>query len=120
SLSASIQFAGSILGGNVNQLEPIIDAKYFRKGFSKGHVIGMHGLARYVTGYGGKVAPPTNRFYMGGENDIRGFDIWGISPVAYIPTVGTVNVLNTDGSPKQQKSLDPTTGAVTFTNVTQT
>ena len=32
SLSASLQFSGSILGGNVNQIEPVIDAKYFRKG----------------------------------------------------------------------------------------
>jgi outer membrane protein insertion porin family len=120
SLSLSVQFSGSVLGGNVNQIEPIIDAKYFRKGFAKGHVIGMHALARYVTGYGGKVANPLNRFYMGGENDIRGFDIWGISPIAYIPTSGTVNVLNNDGSPRQQKYIDPTTGAVSFANVTQT
>jgi outer membrane protein insertion porin family len=120
SLSLSVQFSGSILGGNVNQILPIIDAKYFRKGFAKGHVIGMHGLARYVTGYGGKVANPLSRFYMGGENDIRGFNIWGISPVAYIPTSGTVRVLNNDGSPRQQKYIDPTTGAVSYTNVTQT
>jgi outer membrane protein insertion porin family len=120
SLSLSMQFSGSVLGGNVNQIEPIVDAKYFRKGFAKGHVIGMHGLARYVTGYGGKVANPLNRFYMGGENDIRGFNIWGISPIAYIPTSGTVNVLNNDGSPRQQKFIDPTTGAVSYANVTQT
>ena len=29
SLSASVQFTGSVLGGNVNQIEPVIDAKYF-------------------------------------------------------------------------------------------
>ena len=67
-------------------IEPTIDFKYFRSGFRKGHVIGVHGLGRFVTGFGGKVAPPFNRFYMGGENDIRGFDIWGISPMAYIPS----------------------------------
>ena len=119
SLSVSLQFAGSLLGGNVNQIEPVIDAKYFRHGLKKGHVIGMHMLGRWVTGYGGKVAPPFNRFYMGGENDIRGFDIWGISPIAYVPTQASVNVLNNDGSPRQQKYIDPTTGAVSFANVTQ-
>jgi outer membrane protein insertion porin family len=120
SLSLSMQFSGSFLGGNVNQIEPIIDAKYFRKGFAKNHVIGMHFLGRFLTGYGGKVANPLNRFYMGGENDIRGFDIWGISPIAYVPTQGTINVLNNDGTARQQKYIDPTTGAVSFTNVTQT
>jgi outer membrane protein insertion porin family len=118
SLSATVQFAGSVLGGNVNQIEPIIDAKYFRGGLKKGHVIGMHLLARYVTGYGGKVAPPFNRFYMGGENDIRGFQIWGISPIAWVPTQASVNVLNNDGSPRQQKVVDAN-GVATLQNVTQ-
>jgi outer membrane protein insertion porin family len=119
SISASLQFSGSYLGGNVNQIEPVLDMKYFRKGFKPGHVIGMHVLGRFLTGYGGKTAAPTNRFYMGGENDIRGFDIWGISPIAYVPTSGTVNVLNNDGSPRQQKAVDAN-GNVTFVNVTQT
>jgi outer membrane protein insertion porin family len=78
----------------------------------------MHVLGRFLTGYGGKTAAPTNRFYIGGENDIRGFDIWGISPIAYVPTSGTINVLNNDGSPRQQKFVD-VNGQVSFTNVTQ-
>ena len=118
SLSASLQFSGSFLGGNVNQIEPVIDAKYFRAGLKKGHVIGMHVLARYVTGYGGKVAPPFNRFYMGGENDIRGFQIWGISPIAFVPTQGNINILNNDGSPRQQKVVD-SNGVASLQNVTQ-
>jgi outer membrane protein insertion porin family len=119
SVSFSAQFTGSVLGGNVNQVEPILDAKYFHKGVKPGHVIGMHFLGRFLTGYGGKTAEPTSRFYMGGENDIRGFNIWGISPIAYVPTEGTINVLNNDGSPRQQKYFDPTTGAVSYVNVTQ-
>ncbi len=118
SLSLSLQFSGGPLGGNVNQIEPILDAKYFRKGLKPGHVIGMHVVGRFLTGYGGKTASPTNRFYIGGENDIRGFDIWGISPIAYVPTQGTINVLNNDGTPRQQKYLD-STGAVSYVNVTQ-
>lgn len=119
SISLSLQVSGSVLGGNVNQIEPILDVKYFRKGLRPGHVIGMHLLGRFLTGYGGKTAAPTNRFYMGGENDIRGFDIWGISPIAYVPTSGTVNILNNDGTPRQQKVVD-STGAVSFVSQTQT
>ena len=112
-------FAGSFLGGNVNMIEPQIDMKYFRKGFKKGHVIGMHGLGRFIMGYGGKTAPPFNRFYMGGENDIRGFQIWTISPLAYIPTRSTVGVLNEDGSTRIQRSIGAD-GRLISTPVTQT
>ncbi len=120
SISLSAQFSGSVLGGSVNQVEPVLDVRYFRKGFKPGNVIAMHLSAKYMTGYGGKVAAPFNRFYMGGENDIRGFEIWEISPVAYVPTQGAVNVLNADGSPRQQRFIDPSTGAVSLSNVTQT
>jgi outer membrane protein insertion porin family len=116
----SMQLSGTFMGGNVNQLEPVIDIRHFRKGFKPGHVIAVHLLARYVTGYGGKVAPPFNRFYMGGENDVRGFDLWGAGPWAYIPNGAPVNVLNTDGTPRQQKYIDPTTGAVGLVNAAQT
>ncbi len=112
-------FAGSFLGGNVNMIEPQIDFKYFRSGFKKGHVIGVHTLGRFITGYGGKTAPPFNRFYMGGENDIRGFQIWQISPLAYIPSKATVRVLNEDGSPRVQRSIGAD-GRLTSAAVTQT
>jgi outer membrane protein insertion porin family len=100
-----MQFAGSFLGGNVNQIEPVLDAKYFHKSpINEKHVIGFHVLGKWVTGYDGKVAPPFNRFYMGGENDIRGFNIFGISPVAFVPTNAIVPELNNDGTPLMQKS----------------
>jgi outer membrane protein insertion porin family len=118
SLFISTSFAGSILGGNVNMVEPTIDGKWFRAGFKKGHVIGVHGLGRFLTGYSGKLAPPFNRFYMGGENDIRGFEIWGISPIAYVPSQATINVLNDDGSARLQKVI--TNGVESWAGVTQT
>jgi outer membrane protein insertion porin family len=114
----SAAFASSALGGNVNTFEPTFDAKYFRSGFKKGHVIGMHMLARFLTGYGGKVAPPFSRYYTGGENDIRGFDIWGISPIVFLPTSATVPVLNADGSQRMQKLL--VNGVPTFQPVSMT
>ena len=118
SLYISTTFAGSILGGNVNKVEPSISSTYFRSGFRKGHVIGMRGLARLVTGYGGKVAPPFDRIYMGGENDVRGFEIWGISPIAFVPSSASVNVLNDDGSARMQKVIN--NGVESFTPVIQT
>jgi len=77
----------------------------------------MHLLGRFLSGYGGKVAPPFSRYYTGGENDIRGFEIWGISPIAFLPSSGTVNVLNADGTPRVQQTI--VNGQKQFTNVTQ-
>jgi outer membrane protein insertion porin family len=56
---------------------------------------------------------------MGGENDIRGFDIWGISPYAYIPSSATVNVYNSDGSARVQKIVNAN-GSISTVAVTQT
>ena len=120
SISLSTQFSGSVLGGNVNQILPVADIRYFRRGLSPKHVIGMHFAAKFLTGYGGKTAAPFNRFYIGGEDDIRGFYIWGISPIAYVPSSAQVQVYNNDGSPRQQRFVDPSTGAVSLSNVTQT
>jgi outer membrane protein insertion porin family len=47
------------------------------------------------------------RTYIGGEQDIRGFDIWGISPVAFVPSEApNLNVLNADGSVRTQKDAN--------------
>ncbi len=112
----SVAAAG--IGGNVNTVEPTIEAKYFRHGFKKGHVIGMRFLSQFITGYDGKVAPPFSRYFMGGENDIRGFDIWGISPIAYIPASASVNVLNADGTQRVQPVIS--NGSISYSPVTQT
>jgi outer membrane protein insertion porin family len=115
SLYISTQFAG--IGGNVRMIEPTVDFKLFRAGFKRGHVMGFHALGRFVTGYGGRVSPPFNRFFMGGENDIRGFEIWGISPVAFVPSSATVPLYNSDGSARTQKII--VDGQEQFRPVTQ-
>ncbi len=45
-----------------------------------------------ITGYGGKEVPPNSRFYAGGEQDVRGFDFYTISPFVFIPFSTTTNV----------------------------
>jgi outer membrane protein insertion porin family len=102
----ALAFSGSELGGNVNTIQPTFDVKYFRPGLKKGHVIGMHLSARLLTGYGGKVAPPFTRYFMGGENDVRGFNIWTISPIVFLPSdVATIAVYNNDGTQRTQRGV---------------
>jgi outer membrane protein insertion porin family len=116
SLFLSTQFAGSFLGGNVNTVRPTVDFKYFKQApWHKGHVLAFHFLGSMLTGYNGKLVPPFMRTYIGGEQDIRGFDIWGISPVAFVPSESTsLNVLNADGSGRTQKDANGVVQPVTM------
>src|SRR5580700_9459475 len=82
----SVSFVGGPLGGNVKTVSNVFDIKYFHPVRKRRNAIGLHFTTAYITGYGGGEVPPFSRFYMGGENDIRGFDIRSISPVVFIPT----------------------------------
>jgi outer membrane protein insertion porin family len=103
SIFFSTQFAGSVLGGNVNTVRPTLDLKYYLPNpLNRNHILAFHLMGSLLTGYGGKVAPPFSRTFIGGEQDIRGFDNWGITPIAFIASEATVNVYNNDGTPRQQ------------------
>jgi outer membrane protein insertion porin family len=95
----SLGLSGSILGGTVNTIQPTFEWKYFHPVNKGRNVLGFHTVFSMITGYGGRVAPPFSRFYMGGEQDIRGFDIRSISPVAYFPTITQVCNLDNAGNP---------------------
>ena len=62
------------------------------------NVLGIRAQLGYVQGFGGAVAPPNNRFYAGGEGDLRGFDIRGATPYGYVPNRVNVQLTNPDGS----------------------
>ena len=87
----------------MNTIRPVIEAKYFHpvRNVRSDHptAIGMRLLVSTVIGYGGRVVPPFSRFYIGGEEDIRGFDIRTVSPVAFYPTVVSVCNRNNNGQP---------------------
>jgi outer membrane protein insertion porin family len=100
SLFASFAFAG--IGGNTKFIQPTVEAKYFKPHTKRGNVIAMRGLFSMLTGYGGSVPPPFRRNYMGGENDIRGFRLWSVSPMAWIPDVADVPVYNDNGVQRTQ------------------
>jgi outer membrane protein insertion porin family len=106
SIFFSLNAAGSILGANVNTIRPTFDGQYFHPS-PRWHknVLAFHLTASTITGYGGKVAPPFARSFIGGENDVRGFDFYSISPIAFIPSSASVAQLNPDGTQRSQKVL---------------
>ncbi len=99
--SAVLQVAG--VGGNIRYYSPMLAYKQFMSMHyltpSPGgrNVLGLRAQLGYVQGYGGDVAPPNNRFYTGGENDLRGFDIRGATPYGYVPNRTSVQLTNPDG-----------------------
>jgi outer membrane protein insertion porin family len=89
------EFAG--LGGTVHTIRPIVQYKQFFPVQKRRNAIGYNVQASFISGFGGIVAPPFERSYLGGENDLRGFDIRTVSPIAYLPSAQTVALQNPDG-----------------------
>ncbi|MGH9679609.1 MAG: BamA/OMP85 family outer membrane protein, partial [Candidatus Acidiferrales bacterium] len=87
SIFESISFEGGPLGGNVNTASDVVEFKYFRPSYHKRNVIALRLLGSFETGYGGKQIPPFSRFYLGGEDTLRGFDVRTVSPVVFVPTL---------------------------------
>ena len=118
SVFASIEFTGSVLGANVNMIKPTFDMQYYHRSPRwRNNVIAVHVLASTEFGYGGKVVPPFSRTFLGGENDVRGFQFFQITPIAYLPSTANVPVLNPDGSQRMQKTLQ--NGYLTSTAVSE-
>ena len=90
------EFAG--LGGTVHTIRPIVQYKQFFPVQKRRNAVGYNVQASFISGFGGIVAPPFERSYLGGENDLRGFDIRTVSPIAYLPSAQTVSLRNGDGS----------------------
>lgn len=85
-IDLSWSLSGSVLGGDFNLINSRVDAKWFLrdKWLSKGrHVLGMHFMGEYIHPFGKTIAAPFfERYYLGGENDMRGFDLRSVSPYA--------------------------------------
>ena len=90
------EFAG--LGGTVHTIRPIVEFKQFFPMQKRRNALGYNVQASFITGFNGVVAPPFERAYLGGENDLRGFDIRTVSPIAYLPSAQTVALRNQDGT----------------------
>ncbi|MFL6443701.1 MAG: outer membrane protein assembly factor BamA [Candidatus Sulfotelmatobacter sp.] len=107
-MTLGAEFAG--LGGTVRSIRPIIQYKQFFPMQKRRNTIAYSVNASFISGFGGLVAPPFQRFYMGGENDIRGFDIRSVSPVAFLPSSNVITLTNPDGTPVLKNPSNPRQG----------
>jgi outer membrane protein insertion porin family len=111
SLYAAADIAG--LGGTVRTIRPIVQYTHWTPVQKGRNTIGFRVQGSFLTGYGGVVPPPFQRFYDGGENDLRGFDIRAISPVAFLPNTTAIPLRNPDGSVVPKNPANPLQGAYT-------
>jgi outer membrane protein insertion porin family len=109
----AFQIAGA--GGNTKYYAPTAAFRQFfpMKGLKvnrEGHnVLGYRIQVANIAGFGGEVAPPFQRVYGGGENDVRGFDIRSSAPYAFLPNKILFNLTNPDG---QLVPRDPTNASL--------
>jgi len=122
SLVYSVSFEGGPLGGNTKAIDQLFSLTYFHPTYHKRNVIGIRFLARYATSYSGEELPPFERFYAGGEDTLRGFDVQTVSPIAFIPVASSQTLfysnptkLDANGNPTQSSISIPTLGyTITF------
>jgi len=115
SLSYGFSLEGGPLQGNVNSISNTVALEYFHPTYHRRNTIGLRIQAASIAGYGGKDVPPFSRYYLGGENDVRGFDFYTISPFVAIPNQTTIPVtyfdprrLDQNGRPLQVSLGVPT------------
>ncbi len=100
--TAVLQASG--IWGNVRYIAPLVAYKQFRSMHylipspAGRNVLGLRAQLGTVMGYGGQVAPPNNRFYSGGEGDLRGFDVRAATPYGYVPTRVNLQLTDPDGT----------------------
>ena len=112
SIFLGTEFAG--LGGTVRTIRPVASYKHFIPLQKRRNTVGFNLTGSFLTGYGGLVPPPFQRFYDGGENDLRGFDIRSISPVSFLPTTTSTPLRNPDGSLVPKNPANPLQGSYTI------
>jgi outer membrane protein insertion porin family len=107
------------IGGNTAYIRPVGEFKQFfpMKGFRPNkqgmQTFGYRVQGSFITGYAGKTATPYERFFQGGDTDLRGFDIRTAGPTALIADQIQVTLTNPDGTPVPKDSGNARAGAYT-------
>jgi outer membrane protein insertion porin family len=77
--SAFVKFAGSFLGGDIDIIKPQIEFSHYQP-FISNHVIGIHAEYEFIKSYNGSQVPYWEKFFLGGERSIRGYEVYSIGP----------------------------------------
>ncbi|MBM3524953.1 MAG: outer membrane protein assembly factor BamA, partial [Alphaproteobacteria bacterium] len=113
SLNLSVAVAGKFLGGDFSMIRPVIEVRHFLADRWLSHrrnTFGFRFLGEYIESFGSSSIPFFDRFFIGGETTIRGFDIRSISPMAIsstprFDTAGNAVIDLNTGLPRVDRSL---------------
>jgi outer membrane protein insertion porin family len=81
--SLSMKYAGGFLGGEIDIIKPQVEATYYHPILGRGpkaHIIGFHAQYQFVIPYNNSQIPYWEKFFLGGERSIRGYEVYTIGP----------------------------------------
>ena len=81
--SVSIKYAGNFLGGEIDLIKPQVEFTYYHPILGRGpkaHVIGFHAQYQFIKAMSGTEIPYWEKFFLGGERSIRGYEVYSIGP----------------------------------------
>lgn len=93
-ISLAMSIAGGYLGGNVNLLKPIFKYTHYFPIGRRPYVFAYNFELGYARGFSGKALPVFERYFLGGEYSIRGYDIRTVGPID--PKISTVYSIGGD------------------------
>jgi len=77
--SAMVKLAGGPLGGQINIIKPQFEFAHYQPFIGK-TTIGLHAEYQFILSYRNSQIPYWERFFLGGERSIRGYDVYTIGP----------------------------------------
>jgi outer membrane protein insertion porin family len=85
---ATCKFSGGFLGGEVQMIKPRFEWKHFQPVIGN-HILGLHAEYQFIkTSEEGPGIPVWERFFLGGERSIRGYNYYSIGPRELNPETG--------------------------------
>ncbi len=74
------KLASKSLGSETDFLSNWLEFTHYHK-FKWGHILGIHFRGQYIKAFGNSSIPIYERIFLGGEQSLRGFDFYRVSPV---------------------------------------
>jgi outer membrane protein insertion porin family len=84
SFTGTFEFTGGFLGGDINFYRPSGDFRYYKPMHHGRNTLAMRLMGSYVQSFTNLSVPFYERFFLGGDFDIRGFDFRTLSPISFI------------------------------------
>jgi len=76
---ASCKFSGGFLGGDISLVKPRFEWSFFHP-LVLNHVVGFHLEYQFIRPFRGSDIPIWEKFFLGGERSVRGYEIYSIGP----------------------------------------